>query len=206
MVHSLRAGVVLALLALMAAVMGVRDASAESVGTDCVEPLDLISAAQDLSNCNLKGVTIGAGVIAALRLSNLSGANLKDATISGTAALEMSNLQGVNLKGATISGFVAIGGPNRDVASNVSGANLSGATISGVGAFPNANLSEANLRGAAITGFAALNGANLTRANLKGATVTGQFALSGVIYNDTTCPDGTNSDDNGGTCIGHLTP
>ena len=58
----------------------------------------------------------------ALRLSNLSGANLMGATISGAFALEMSNLQGVNLQGATISGFLAAGGPNRDQTSNVSGA------------------------------------------------------------------------------------
>jgi len=25
-----------------------------------------------------------------------------------------------------------------------------------------------------------------------------------VIWNDTICPDGTNSDDNGGTCVGNL--
>jgi hypothetical protein len=48
-------------------------------------------------------------------------------------------------------------------------------------------------------------GVDLTRANLRAADVTGQSALTNAIYNDTTCPDGTNSDDNGGTCIGHLT-
>ena len=229
MSYAARTRVVLALVTLLVAGLGVQGASAESVGADCVEPLDLVSASQDLSNCNLKGVTIAASspTIFALRLSNLSGANLMGATISGAFALEMSNLQDVNLQGATISGFLAAGGPNRDLASNVSGANLSSATISGFGAFPNANLTGSNLRGAAISGQFALPGANLTganltgamvtgqfampdvnltRANLNGATVTGQSALTGATYNDTTCPDGTNSDDNGGTCTGHLTP
>lgn len=45
---------------------------------------------------------------------------------------------------------------------------------------------------------------DLTRANLNNALVTGVSALAGAIYNDTRCPDGTNSDENGGTCIGHL--
>jgi uncharacterized protein YjbI with pentapeptide repeats len=228
MSNSLRAGVVLALMAVVSAALGVSGASAQSVGVDCIEPLDLVSASQDLTNCNLKGVTIAGGSpdSSALRLSNLSGANMMDATISGAFALELSNLQGVNLQGATISGFLAVGGPNPVVASNVSGANLNGATISGFGAFPNANLTGSNLRGAVISGQFALPAANLTDANLAGALVSGQFAmpqvnltranlegavvtglgaLAGAIYNDTTCPDGTNSDDNGGTCTGHLT-
>jgi hypothetical protein len=40
------------------------------------------------------------------------------------------------------------------------------------------------------------------------ATLQGAFMdnadLSGVIWDDTTCPDGTNSDDHGRTCCGHL--
>lgn len=35
-------------------------------------------------------------------------------------------------------------------------------------------------------------------ANLDGAT------LVGVTWNDTTCPDGTNSDNDGGTCVNNL--
>ena len=41
-----------------------------------------------------------------------------------------------------------------------------------------------------------LMGANLTGANLVFATVTG------VVWGNTTCPDGSNSDTNGGTCVG----
>jgi hypothetical protein len=47
---------------------------------------------------------------------------------------------------------------------------------------------------------------DLTRANLSGATVTSPSALSHASYEDTKCPDGTNSDDNGDTCVGHLIP
>ena len=202
--HWPRRGIVLVVLALIAAVVGASGAQADTVGADCVEPLDLISWPQDLSSCNLKGVTISANF--ALRVSNLSGANLKDATISGTAALEMSNLEGANLKDATISGFLALGGPNPAMTANLSGANLSGATISGLGALPTANLSGANLNEATISGFAALANANLSGANLRGATVTGPFALQGATYSNTTCPDGTNSYDNGGTCVGHGVP
>ena len=40
-------------------------------------------------------------------------------------------------------------------------------------------------------------------ADLSGAIFTGA-TLAGIIWSNTTCPNGTNSDDNGGTCIGHL--
>lgn len=48
-----------------------------------------------------------------------------------------------------------------------------------------------------------LTGANLTGADLKGATLEGAI-LRNVIWGKTTCPDGTISDSNGGTCAGHL--
>lgn len=44
---------------------------------------------------------------------------------------------------------------------------------------------------------ASLKGATLTRATFTGAIVTG------VIWSNTICPDGTNSNKDGGTCIGH---
>jgi Bacterial Ig-like domain (group 3)/Pentapeptide repeats (8 copies) len=79
---------------------------------------------------------------------------------------------------------------------NLRGLNLSGADLS------NANLSNANLNGANLSGAnltnANLSGANLNRAQLTGATLTG------VIWSNTTCPDGSNSNRDGGTCIGHL--
>ena len=89
---------------------------------------------------------------------------------------------------------------------NLSGLNLSGARLAG------ANLTGANLNGANLTG-ASLSGANLSGANLNGATLTGA-SLSGatvtgtnfnkVTWSNTTCPDGTNSNADGGTCTSHL--
>ncbi len=76
---------------------------------------------------------------------------------------------------------------------NLSGCNLSGANLSG------ADLSGANLSGTRLQ-FVNLSGANLSGADLSTANLTG------VLYANTTCPDGTNSDAHGGTCEGHLTP
>jgi hypothetical protein len=89
------------------------------------------------------------------------------------------NLNGVDLSGANLSGV------------NLSGANLNKANLT------NANLSGANLSGAN------LNKANLTKADLDGATTAGAN-FSNVTWSNTTCPDGTNSNTNGGTCAGHL--
>ena len=49
-----------------------------------------------------------------------------------------------------------------------------------------------------------LNGANLTQTNLKGATGMSTTTLTGVIWSKTTCPDNTNSNTDGGTCLGHF--
>ncbi|MGH2513541.1 MAG: pentapeptide repeat-containing protein, partial [Candidatus Limnocylindrales bacterium] len=67
-----------------------------------------------------------------------------------------------------------------------------------------ANLTGANLRAATLTG-ANLAKANLTGADLTGARLTGAN-VSGIVWSATSCPDGTSSNDHGGTCIGHLTP
>jgi hypothetical protein len=100
-------------------------------------------------------------------------------TSTPCAALANCNLSGLNLSGAQLS------------AVNLTGANLNGASLAG------ADLAMANLSGANF------NKANLTGANLTGATVTGAN-FNKVTWSHTTCPDGTSSDADGGTCSGHL--
>lgn len=46
-----------------------------------------------------------------------------------------------------------------------------------------------------------LTGSNLTGANLSYAVTSGA-TIASVVWKNTTCPDGTNSDV-GGTCVGH---
>lgn len=73
----------------------------------------------------------------------------------------------------------------------------------------NVDLSGADLSGSFL-GYADLSGADLTDADLGGANLTGA-KLTDVIWSNTLCPDGTNSDDvalpdgTKGTCEGHLT-
>ena len=71
----------------------------------------------------------------------------------------------------------------------------------------NANLSNANLHYAYLH-YANLSNANLEYADLSQAILVGAILvgadLTGVYWHDTTCPDGTNSDENGDTCENNL--
>jgi hypothetical protein len=64
--------------------------------------------------------------------------------------------------------------------------------------FVGADLRYANFKG---TGLASID---FTDANLTGADLTEAFEIINCVWNNTTCPDDTNSDANGGTCLGHL--
>jgi outer membrane protein assembly factor BamB len=81
--------------------------------------------------------------------------------------------------------------------SNLSGCYLPSASLAG------ANATGANLSGAYLAG-ANLSSVNFTQANLRGAVLT-DANVSGVKWLQTTCPDGTLSNNNGVTCVGHLT-
>jgi uncharacterized protein YjbI with pentapeptide repeats len=76
------------------------------------------------------------------------------------------------------------------------------------------NLDRADFTSAVLTNVAIVPssavGANFTGVRfvdgyLAGANLTGAV-LTNVTWANTLCPDATNSDDNGGTCVGHLTP
>jgi hypothetical protein len=109
----------------------------------------------------------------------LSGQNLKGAPL-GNAYLVGATMQATNLTGTHLAGALLV---NADLgSSNLNNADLSNALLNG------ANLAGANLNRANLTG------ANLTGANLASAN------LHGVTWSHTTCPDGTSSDDDGGTC------
>ncbi len=105
---------------------------------------------------------------------------------------------------------------NQDIAGNFPGidfgsANLGDATFSGE--FQSAQFSDANASGASfvdsdLTG-AGFGGTTLTNTDFEGANLTDAEGLQGddlstVIWGNTTCPDGTNSDLDGGTCANHL--
>jgi len=113
----------------------------------------------------------------------LSGCNLRGSTLTN-ANLAGANLSTANFLGADLT------------AANLEGANLSGANLNGT------DLSSADLKGADLSG-ANLTSAKLNMANLSGALTTGAN-FNKAIWGSTTCPDGSNSDADGGSCVGHL--
>ena len=119
---------------------------------------------------------------------NLGNTNLSERYFGGAnltgASLTNSNFEGTNFTHATLTG-----------------ANLSDSDFKGT-SFAGANLTNANLSGSNFLS-ADFRGANLTGATLFKAQFGGT-TLTSVIWNNTTCPDGTNSTTDGGTCVGHL--
>ena len=127
-------------------------------------------------------VTIG-------NVTNWLRATLTGADFSGMV------LRGVNYNGATLIDCLFVG---CDLSSGATATNFRDAILS-YSNFTGANLSGANLNGADLYGV------NFTNAILAGATNLGLASnLDTVLWSNTTCPDGTNSDSNGGTCMGHL--
>jgi phospholipase C len=116
------------------------------------------------------------------RNANLSGKNMQGIDLSG-AELNNANLNGANLQKAFLTN-----------------ANLTGASVRGT------NLQNADFAGANLTN-ADLRGSNLqhddfTNADLDGANLAGAN-FQQAVWSNTTCPDGTNSNADGGTCKGH---
>ncbi len=172
-------------------------------------------AGADLAGANLRlAKLIGADLAGAnLQNANLTGARLRDANLQGTqlAGADMYDVFSGGITGVPASmpgrawgeqivdGYLFGLGANVDVA-NLSDIDLSGAFLK-YDYFVDSNLSGANLTNAYLR-RALLNGANLTGADLGGADLT--FAhLSRVRWDDTVCPDWTNSDNDGGTCAHH---
>ncbi len=116
---------------------------------------------------------------------DLEGSDLSNLVLSARTDLTRANLRDADLAGASLFGVIA------------TQADLVGIDLSG------ANLTEGKFSGAIMEG-AILENAFLERANLF--EVLGiPASTAGVIWDNTTCPDGTNSDTNVSfTCDAHF--
>lgn len=168
----------------------------------------------DLRGCNLSGQDLSGFN---LYKADLSGANLSNTILVGTnlelAKIRSANLQGSDLSSARLN-FATLSNSNLTEAL-LAQANLYAATVTGAN-LTFADLTAANLAGAKSNGSimvgADLSGATLanglfTGVNFTDAVLTGADAggnannYNGAIWSNTTCPDGTNSDYNGDTCV-----
>lgn len=137
------------------------------------------------------------------RNGNLSSCRLTGADM---AYLDLTDciMARADLRGANLSGAYM-------VSANIHGADLSGAYL-GIAVLDYAVLEDASFRGAYLGG-ASLWNANLSNADLSGADLSNanlRYAvldhtnLDMVVWNNTTCPDGSNSDEPDGddfTCF-----
>jgi uncharacterized protein YjbI with pentapeptide repeats len=164
----------------------------------------------DLPRTNLAGARIYRAILVNAKLCDaiLSGADLHGSDLTN-AALEDASLIRTNLSWADLDGAGAGFAPFFDA--NLSNASWVGGSAVGAG-FDGADLHRIDLRGtslraASLTGadlrYAQLDGVDFTGADLTGANWSRATGRTTAIYAGTTCPDGSNSDANGGTCVGH---
>lgn len=166
--------------------------------------------ATDLRGANLSNAQLDRieGRLGLFNGATLSGASMDSAFLSGALMQDIRSAH-IWLRGAMM---VETDLSNAElVAANLNSANLSRANLSGANlqnaTLVGAKLEGANLLGADLTG-ADFSNANLFRANFR--PEAGQLPAglwNGIVWNNTICPDGTNSDDNGGACaVANLAP
>jgi uncharacterized protein YjbI with pentapeptide repeats len=117
--------------------------------------------------------------------STFAGKDLTNAKI-GASSFNATDFTNTNLTNANIRDTSFFGA--KLVNTNLTGANLISAEFQSGVDFHNANLTNVNFTDAELIGVVNINTAIRT----------------GITWSNTTCPDGTNSDNNGNTCEGHL--
>jgi uncharacterized protein YjbI with pentapeptide repeats len=177
----------------------------------------------DLANVNLTNVNLS---YASLGFATLTGATLTGANLTGTNLTEVSSGGIIGTPSALPAGWSLVNGYLVGLYADLDSANLAGAnllrTVDSYADFFDANMSDidlggaslnqANLAGAHLNGadlvgayFIATDftGADLTNSNLYGSFLSGAN-FTGAIWSNTTCPDGSNSNNDGDTCVNNL--
>ncbi|MGD0703036.1 MAG: pentapeptide repeat-containing protein [Trebonia sp.] len=160
------------------------------------------------------------GQYANLDGANLAGLSLHDYLFDvqlANADLENTNFSSGSLTGAVLSNANLTNANLTDVsltAAAIGGANFSGVSLSGVvsGQLTGTPVNLPN-PWQLLDGYLIGPGANLTEAEFGGATFDNADLLSANLYqadlnatdwSNTICPDGTNSDNDGDTCVNNL--
>jgi uncharacterized protein YjbI with pentapeptide repeats len=154
--------------------------------------------------------------------ANLSGSNWVDVDVSDVnfSDANLTDIDTSGLSGTPASlptDWVSVGGyfvgPTTNLVQqdlnglDLRGDDLAGADLSRAG-LTDTVLATSNLTGADLAGTTLntteFNEANLTDANLDNAVEAPTASFAGVIWSNTTCPDGTNSNNDGDTCLDNL--
>lgn len=191
--------------------------SSPGVGVDC--PGGLVPVA-DLRRCDLReaqltGIDLSfaqltkADLRTTIRTTDFRGADLRGSDLRGSDLLEV-NLANARLSFARMEGAVI-----RD--SSLAGAIMRNAEL-GLSRTENSDFSRTDLTGAKMT-MSQHTGSNFSQADLSGADLRYAVFTDATLFlaktpasmdfallNNTICPDGINSNQNGNTCIGHQLP
>lgn len=164
----------------------------------------------DLPRTNLAGSRLYRAIFVDAKLCDaiLSDSDIHGSDLTG-ASLEDASLNRANLSWAILNGAGAQFAPfvDADLSNAVwrdgfaNGATFDGADLHRID-FRGTDLRSASFVGADLR-YARLDGVDLTNADLTGADWRRSTGAGSAVYGNTTCPDGTNSDANGGTCVGH---
>jgi uncharacterized protein YjbI with pentapeptide repeats len=171
------------------------------------------SGAPNLSSRNFTGSIFSSANLTGARLSEdiFTGSQFVDTNLTG-ANLGDDQFYGDNLQGAIMTGATMVGVESDGITGTPAQLPANWALVGGYLLGPTARLASADLSGDDLTGVdlhasdlsnASLAGANLTNANLDGTYVTGTD-FTGATWFNTTCPDGTNSGNDGGTCANNI--
>jgi uncharacterized protein YjbI with pentapeptide repeats len=165
-------------------------------------------AGSTLENANLSNVRFGGSSFGKTKGTSFKNSNVSNAFFTDGIEIAEANFSGANFSGATFS----LG--NKFHYTNFSGAILTGVQFLDAPQIDNSNLASANFENISID-TASLTANSAPGANFKNAHFTNvdftytnlsSALLTGATWSNTICPDSTNSDNNGNTCIGHLTP
>jgi uncharacterized protein YjbI with pentapeptide repeats len=166
----------------------------------------------NFTGATIKNIIAGNRVSLAGSLTNFQNADFTNATFSSSGTIFGGDFQGAKFVGATMVGN--FGFQN----SNLHAVDFSTMTFQPVGnnskpSFFSVDLSGANFSGVVLTARIESNNAtsaNFTNVHFVNSSLVGtdlsSATLTGATWSTTVCPDNTNSDANGNTCIGHLVP
>ncbi len=129
--------------------------------------------------------------------SDFTGADLSG-VIFKNAFFSYDQFNNANLTGSDFSNIKDVGGFLGSVTNlKFASANLTNANFSNSN-FSSSDFSNTNLQGANFTDT------TFTGDNFSGAQNMSSANTTGVTWNNVTCPDGTKSNSDGGTCVGHF--
>ena len=172
-----------------------------------------LASAPNLASWNLTGSTFDGANLTGVDLDNenLTNVQFADANLTN-ADVHDSTLTGANLQGAILTGDDMASVEADDITTTPAELPANWSLRDGYLIGPYARLDLADLAGVDLTGAdlqhadlgeANFAGANLTDVNFNGAALNAN-GLTGATWSNTICPDGTNSNNDQGTCANNI--